>query len=236
MAERVVRLVCGSTHATEKAVTEQIQSVLCPQGPDKCAVCERIATRQDYRVVWFAPEKQQYALADLELFFDALSYQRSEDDRVCMVITAADRLSLVCANSLLKALEEPVAGVHIYLTAESVDDVLPTIVSRCIVLEIKRDGTEKDEMGFLQIFRDIERATLDQFSAYADQIPSERDTKKVLDALMDLFRERLYAGDRRAYKVLEYYASLYDKLPMPGSAKLFWRSVFLRAQQLMREI
>jgi len=46
------------------------------------------------------------------------------------LVHAAERLHVAAANGLLKALEEPPAGVHFMLTAEQAASVLPTIRSR----------------------------------------------------------------------------------------------------------
>ncbi len=46
-------------------------------------------------------------------------------------IVLADTMSTAAANCLLKTLEEPPGGTILLLLAQSVSDVLPTIVSRC---------------------------------------------------------------------------------------------------------
>ncbi|MBM3274949.1 MAG: DNA polymerase III subunit, partial [Candidatus Sericytochromatia bacterium] len=46
-------------------------------------------------------------------------------------VVFADSLSLPAANCLLKTLEEPPQGTILLLLAQSVADILPTIVSRC---------------------------------------------------------------------------------------------------------
>jgi hypothetical protein len=47
------------------------------------------------------------------------------------IVHAADRLHAAAANGLLKALEEPPAGVRFLLTCAQAEAVLPTIRSRC---------------------------------------------------------------------------------------------------------
>lgn len=50
-----------------------------------------------------------------------------------VVLTPAERLNTAAANSLLKMLEEPPASTLFILTTDAIDDVLPTIRSRCLL-------------------------------------------------------------------------------------------------------
>jgi DNA polymerase-3 subunit delta' len=54
------------------------------------------------------------------------------------------------ANALLKTLEEPPAQVILILTAESVESLLPTIVSRCEVLRLRPLPLEEVSLGLQQ--------------------------------------------------------------------------------------
>jgi len=57
--------------------------------------------------------------------------------KVCVILNA-ERLNATTANSLLKILEEPPAGVHLILTTERISSVLPTITSRASVIRFRR--------------------------------------------------------------------------------------------------
>lgn len=54
------------------------------------------------------------------------------------VIDGADRLTIAAANALLKVLEEPPTKVRFFLIAECLEDVIPTIRSRCAVVLFRR--------------------------------------------------------------------------------------------------
>ncbi|NIO68668.1 MAG: DNA polymerase III subunit delta, partial [Anaerolineae bacterium] len=47
------------------------------------------------------------------------------------------RATTEAANCLLKTLEEPPAQVILMLTASDIDQLLPTIISRCQVLNLR---------------------------------------------------------------------------------------------------
>jgi DNA polymerase-3 subunit delta' len=48
-----------------------------------------------------------------------------------VVLYPADRLSVISANALLKALEEPPPNTLFFLTSDAPDRLLPTVLSRC---------------------------------------------------------------------------------------------------------
>lgn len=55
-----------------------------------------------------------------------------------LVVWQADKMNTEAANKFLKFLEEPPKNTYIILTADSTDDILPTILSRTQLVEIPR--------------------------------------------------------------------------------------------------
>ena len=79
-----------------------------------------------------------------------------ESSRRVFVLERVDTMNDEVANRLLKTLEEPASFVHLLLITDALDQVLPTVVSRCqavrfdrlpgdrIAAELERDGVEPD--------------------------------------------------------------------------------------------
>jgi len=61
----------------------------------------------------------------------ALGFVPVEGPRAVAVVADADAMRMEAANAFLKLLEEPSAHAVLILTAERVDQMLPTILSRC---------------------------------------------------------------------------------------------------------
>ncbi|MFC6269050.1 DNA polymerase III subunit [Frigoriflavimonas asaccharolytica] len=59
-----------------------------------------------------------------------------------LIIWRADKMNIQASNKLLKFLEEPPEKTIILLLAETTDNFLPTITSRCQILEIPRISDE----------------------------------------------------------------------------------------------
>ncbi len=66
-----------------------------------------------------------------QLFRHDMTFVPVEGRHVVGILTDADRMREGAANALLKLLEEPGPDVVLILTAERVENVLPTILSRC---------------------------------------------------------------------------------------------------------
>jgi DNA polymerase-3 subunit delta' len=60
-----------------------------------------------------------------------------------VVLAPAEALNAPAANAALKMLEEPAAGTTLILVSDALDDVLPTIRSRCVLVRV--DGPPWDE-------------------------------------------------------------------------------------------
>jgi DNA polymerase III subunit delta' len=59
-----------------------------------------------------------------------------------LIVWRADKMNISASNKFLKFLEEPPAKTIIILTAESTNDILPTILSRTQIVEIPRINDE----------------------------------------------------------------------------------------------
>jgi len=77
----------------------------------------------------------------------ALTGARRSGQKV-VLISAADSLNAAAANSLLKTLEEPMAGMIFVLASEAPARILPTVRSRCVtvVLEAPSNAVALDWM------------------------------------------------------------------------------------------
>ena len=84
-----------------------------------------------------------------------------------MIVEDADRLTEQANNALLKAIEEPSAHTVWVLCAPTVEDLLPTIRSRCRLVTLSTPTTE-EVAGFL-VARDGVDGTLATYAARASQ-------------------------------------------------------------------
>ncbi len=109
-----------------------------------------------------------------QIIFPPLEAKR----RICLILRSKD-LNESAANALLKTLEEPPENTHIFLSAPSTKALLPTIVSRCQVVNIppeKLFGSEFERDS-------ISRLIFSQDPTLEDKIKSE-DVEQLRKALI----------------------------------------------------
>lgn len=65
-----------------------------------------------------------------------LSLSPYEGGYKVMLILFAERMNQEAANKLLKSLEEPAVGTYYFLISQNPERILPTILSRCMIIEV----------------------------------------------------------------------------------------------------
>lgn len=69
---------------------------------------------------------------------ERLSTKPMIGDRTVAVIEDADTMTQRAQNRLLKTLEEPAGGAVIILLSENTENLLPTVISRCVIVRTDR--------------------------------------------------------------------------------------------------
>ena len=87
-----------------------------------------------YKKIDIQNKQGQIGVDEAHEIVKALSLKAYEGGYKVMIIWMADRMNVATANKLLKLLEEPPQKTIFLLIAESDDDILQTILSRCQVL------------------------------------------------------------------------------------------------------
>lgn len=111
--------------------TDFLQSFLQSSGKSTS-----IENHQDILLITPEEKKKYYGQDSIEQIFKFLNYKASELQRKFLIISNADKLSEISANKLLKTFEEPPIPLTIFLLNPLLFEILPTISSRCINLNI----------------------------------------------------------------------------------------------------
>ncbi|MFA8439002.1 DNA polymerase III subunit delta' [Pueribacillus sp. YX66] len=104
----------------------------------ECRDCRRIDSNNHPDVRIFSPESgKSITIEQIEQLLKEFSYRGSESKRRLFVIEHANRMTQVAANRLLKFIEEPAEQETVILITEQLQQMLPTIVSRCQTVSFK---------------------------------------------------------------------------------------------------
>ena len=91
------------------------------------------------------PPQLLIKLGQVRTLIQRAHYLPAEAPRRIFILTAANMMK-EAANSLLKILEEPPDSVHIFILAENLGELLPTIRSRCAIVRLGALPIEEMEL------------------------------------------------------------------------------------------
>jgi DNA polymerase-3 subunit delta' len=130
------------------------QSLLCREEGAPCAKCFdcrlfEAGNHPDFLVNDSEAAVGVDEIRELIHFLELKPYQAK---RKVALITHFERLSIQAANSFLKTLEEPAENTVLIITAENIQNLLPTIVSRSQVVRFQNVGMKeiRDELILCQ--------------------------------------------------------------------------------------
>ncbi len=96
-----------------------------------CASCRALSSGNHPDLIVIEAEKQEIRVAQIRSVCAALEKKAFAARKRLVVFDQVERMNLGAANAALKILEEPPDDTHFVLIAEEVENVLPTIRSRC---------------------------------------------------------------------------------------------------------
>ena len=121
--------------------------------------------------------------------FEKLSLRASEGDYKTMIIFLPERMNQEASNKLLKLLEEPPLGTLFLLVSQAVEKLLPTIRSRCQIVNVKPLTREESAKVKVQSVPEEYLAILDQLLSASTQ-KSLINTFPVWESIAELGREK----------------------------------------------
>lgn len=167
------------------------QALQCGSGGcGGCPVCRMVASGSHLDTTIIDDDGETISIERVRALRERLALTSQGAAKIA-ILENVGRMSLGAEGALLKVLEEPTARTHFFLTAASVDDVLPTIRSRVTVLPmtlvpretlagvLERAGRSADATELLDL-ADGRPGTLLRY--LADDAEREADVDRLRDA------------------------------------------------------
>ncbi len=145
----------------------------------------------------------------------------SED--FCVIITNAQNLTIAAQNALLKTLEEPPENTAIVLLAEKESQLLPTVVSRCVL----------NSLGNLSYLSDLSNLdmlnwTLEKGFAWAEKSRLDRTEAISLVKNLQISGHRELLKNQINQKILERLVLAQKYLEANTNVRLTLENLFLK--------
>lgn len=139
----------------DTTVLEFIKTVFCENSRyycDRCIECEKIEKNENPDVTHVRRDGKNIRIRQIRNLQYEASLSPSEYEYNIFVIHMCEDMTQEAANAFLKTLEEPEENTVMILTASSRDSVLPTILSRCILIKVKDESADENLMESEMIY------------------------------------------------------------------------------------
>jgi hypothetical protein len=247
IATSPAQLIIGPNEQLRAHAEQLMQQQFCPTlkaNPSDigcfCGECRKIKNRQHPSIVWIYPEKD-YTVDDIEIIFERTRFSLDPDQHFFIILENAHTLTTTTANRLLKVVEEPPAGYHFIFLTTNREAMLPTILSRCVVVALQDEGAGtigRDNHPLLQYFYrpELRNDPIGFEQELKKQKLSDTQSIELIDGMVTRFAQQLkdcYRNgcDEPTYQRLE---AMVERLttaqrtpPQSGSSDIFWKWLFL---------
>ncbi len=136
-----------------------------PSGPcGECPACRGILNGTNSNFIFIEPKDDSIRIEKIHELNSYMSLTPFYDNYRFVIIDNASKMNASAANALLKMLEEPPERSVFILITTSMGSILPTIISRCQVLEFKPLSEDLLAKYACDRFKDVDKRTLDVYS------------------------------------------------------------------------
>lgn len=184
---------------TDKALEFLMMSLVCDDtlACETCIDCQKVKNHQYADIIEINGDEETIKKVHIENIQSTFKKSSLEGKCKIYVIKRIENATKEAMNALLKILEEPIAGIYAVFTTQNINKVLPTIISRCQVIEMKPDNriTLKKELieeGYDQEKANILSLLINDKNKIKEIDENEFDDIKVevLNFVEDLFLHR----------------------------------------------
>ena len=165
---------------------------------DQCNECRRIDEHNYGDFIYYNGQDETIKKPQIEYIQDQFSKSALEGKAKIYLMENIENSTSEAMNSLLKMLEEPTAGIYAIFTCQNLNRVLPTIQSRCQVIqllpssqkmlreELKKEDISQDDVNIpAELF-----TSYDECKEYIESESFEKLKEEVYHFIDDLYFHR----------------------------------------------
>lgn len=184
---------------TDEPLNYLAMSLLCDEelACEQCIDCQKVLKHQYGDIIELDGEVETIKKKHIENIQEVINKSSLEGKAKIYIIKNIDKSTKEAINALLKILEEPGEGIYALFTSKNSNKILPTIISRCQVIELKPDDKSVIKNNLINKGVNEEQASLLSYFIRNDKEYDELDIDKfddiklqALNFVEDLFNYR----------------------------------------------
>jgi len=131
----------------------------------------------NFDITILEPEKAT-GIGDVRILQEKILFKPLMGKQKAVVLNASKGISQEAQNALLKVLEEPPANTFIFLVVLNKDVVLPTIISRCKIIDLNNQVilSKEETREFEEKFSELLKSSLSKKLKLAESLAKDRDS------------------------------------------------------------
>ena len=146
-------------------------------------------------IVSLSPEKNEYSINQIRTLQQEVKY--FNPNKRIYVFYEFERSSLESQNAFLKLLEEPPSSVYFILVCQNLYRLLPTVISRAKVIDLKNKAEEKENEKIEKVIEKIKKGEL-----FFVDVTDRNEAKELTLFLIYYFKKEL-KDDLKVYQILK---------------------------------
>jgi len=226
-------VAAGSVHGDGREFTEKaLQLLFCSSESGACGTCKSCRDVLGHKhpdVLWIEPQKKSRVISieQIRVLQQRIFQTAFEGEWKSGVLVGADRLGVGASNAFLKTLEEPAGRSIFFLLTDSLQSLLPTVLSRCQVVRLSgtQDGLpDVWRKGLLEILTDGAGAA-DLEDGTESRAGSVADGYARSDRLGRLLKEVKKAAEAKEMEIAEASGLIEDEDTLKARIDSCYREV-----------
>ena len=164
-------------------------------------ICNKVEEEKHEDVIMIRRKKSNVSVEDIRNMQKRIAI-KPFGDRYAVIVAEGDHMDAISQNTLLKTLEEPPGDTVILILCEDVENLLPTIRSRCVVYSLET-GSKEDDSQIREIAENVidlalRGAPYYRMNRITGPIEQDRDKlREFIDIAEEICRDRLFERNEK---------------------------------------
>lgn len=186
-----------------------------------------------HKIQWLGDLQESFGIEEVRLLQEQLAYGKPVTEEWWYLIRNGDNLSIPSQNALLKILEEPPAQTHLCIVTTKPELLLPTIISRCITVNLFSTSEEQKETASQNQLKQIQNSSIAELIDLASQLKIRDDVQVLFSNLQNQIYQQLKTSPNQPnlLKALKHIQTALELLQTNVNLRILTEQTLIKIKQ-----